>query len=324
MDALYLKSYKSGSLDKVIDKAYALLGHCLLCPRKCGVNRLAGEKGFCRTGARAKVHNYLSHRGEEPPVSGANGSGAIFFSNCNMACCYCQNYSFSQEGEGRQAGPEELAGYMLELQAEGCHNINLVTPTHVMPQILQALRIAVGRGLKIPLVYNTSGYELPEIISMLEGIVDIYLADMRYAKEQIAVRLSQAPGYPGYSRRSIKEMHRQVGIAYIDKTGIIKRGVIVRHLVLPNALSGTEEIMRFLSQELSPNTYVSLMSQYTPYYKAVNLPEISRRAGLEEYEKAIEAMHRAGLYNGWTQESGGLERFAGVNLKSNLTQADDK
>ncbi|MBM3250528.1 MAG: radical SAM protein [Candidatus Omnitrophica bacterium] len=311
----YLEACQNGNLTRLAEKASRMLESCAICPRNCRVNRRKGEKGYCKTALLPRVCSYMAHHGEEPPISGERGSGTIFFTHCNMACAYCQNYEFSQLGGGREADFEELAGMMIELQKSGCHNINLVTPTHVMPQILKALEIAISKGLKIPLVYNTGGYELPEMIRLLEGIVDIYLPDMRYADEEMSLKYSAAPEYPKYNQASVKEMHRQVGIAECDDNGIIKRGVIIRHLVLPENISGTEKIMCFISKELSKEAYISLMSQYTPYYRANEFKELSRRITLPEYEDTIEIMHKYGLYNGWTQESGGLERFAGIHIK---------
>lgn len=296
-----------------------MLRFCEICPRRCKVNRLKDEKGFCKTGLKPKVCSFLPHHGEEPAISGERGSGTIFFSNCNMGCVYCQNYEFSQLGQGREVEAEELADFMLQLQKMGCHNINLVTPTHVMPQILKALDMAIAAGLKIPIVYNTGGYELAEVIKLLEGIVDIYLPDMRYADSDMAIKYSSAPDYPKYNQDALKEMHRQVGIAEIDNHGIIKRGVIIRHLVLPDKIAGTDKIMRFIAQELSPDSYISLMSQYRPCYQANKFKEISRRLRAEEYEEAKEAMQKYGLSNGWIQESGGLERFAGTNIKPSVS-----
>jgi len=302
-------------LKKKAEQALKSLSSCSICPRKCRVDRIKGKLGFCKTGALARVCSYMPHHGEEPPISGSEGSGTIFFSHCNMACAYCQNYEFSQQGQGREVATEELAQFMLELQNLGCHNINLVTPTHVMPQILQALTIAIPKGLKIPIVYNTGGYELPEIIRLLEGIVDVFMPDMRYADSAVAKKYSAAPDYPKYNQEAVKEMQRQVGVAQIDNQGIIKKGVIIRHLVLPNKLSGTQKIMEFIARELSDDTYISLMSQYLPYYRAKEFPEISRRLTQQEYDEAKEIMHSLGLTNGWVQESYGLERFAGVNIK---------
>ena len=314
----YLESYQNGHLDSVINQSYKLLNSCSLCPRKCGVNRLNNEKGFCKTGLDPVVYSFLSHQGEEPPVSGKSGSGTIFFSNCNMACVYCQNYEFSQEGRGREVSPEVLAGYMLELQRLNCHNINLVTPTHVLPQILKALKTAVSEGLNIPLVYNTGGYESVEIIKLLDGIVDIYLADMRYGGNESSLKYSSAPDYPRYNQEAIREMRSQTGSDIIDKDGIIRRGLIIRHLVLPNNASGTEEVMRFISEEISKDSLVSLMSQYLPYHQAGEFKDISRRLTLKEYNNAKKIMKKYGLHGGWIQESYGLERFAGVNIKSVL------
>ena len=311
----YLNSYRSGQLERIIDSAFKMLESCSICPRKCGVNRLKDEKGFCKTGLKPRVYSFMAHHGEEPPISGKRGSGTIFFSNCNMNCAYCQNYEFSQQGRGREVDFEELSSMMLRLEEAGCHNINLVTPTHIMPQILKSLQLAISAGLKIPLVYNTGGYELPRVIKILDGIVDIYLADMRYAQEEPAVKYSSAPGYPGYNRESLKEMHRQVGVVETDSNGIIKKGLVIRHLVLPYKICGTEETMKFIKEELSPDTYISLMSQYLPYYKASSFKGISRRITKQEYREAKGILQKYGLHNGWIQESYGLERFAGVYIR---------
>lgn len=314
----YLDALKNGGLDKALNSTYKMLGSCSICPRRCRVNRLKNEKGFCQTGLKAKVCSYMPHHGEEPPISGTRGSGTIFFSHCNMSCAYCQNYEFSQGGEGREVSEKQLADFMLQLQTAGCHNINLVTPTHVMPQILQAIKIAANNGLDIPLVYNTSGYELAQVIALLNGIIDIYLADLRYADSFMSEKYSSAPDYPRQSQQALKQMHQQVGIAKLDSRGIIIKGVIIRHLVLPNNLSGTETLMKFIAEELSKETYISLMSQYMPCYKAHKFSEISRRITLKEYEGAQESMRAHGLYNGWTQEDTGLARFAGTYIKRNI------
>jgi putative pyruvate formate lyase activating enzyme len=262
----------------------------------------------------------MPHHGEEPPISGMRGSGTIFFSGCNMACVYCQNYEFSQLGQGSEVDIETLAEFMLQLQEMGCHNINLVTPTHVMPRILKSLAIALKRGFQLPLVYNTGGYELPEIIKLLDGIIDVYLVDMRYADSESAVKYSAAVDYPGYNQEAVKEMQRQVGTAEVDTEGIVKKGLIIRHLVLPGNLSGTAKLMRFISGEVSKDTYISLMSQYTPYFKAREFKELARRISYQEYEEAKGFMHKYGLYNGWTQDAGGLERFAGIHIKPSLNK----
>ena len=314
----YLDAAKNGKLDKITKQLYDTLESCVLCPRKCKVNRLKNNLGFCKTGLKPKVFSYLSHQGEEPPVSGTNGSGTIFFSNCNMACAYCQNYEFSQLGQGKEIGCEELAEFMMELQKASCHNINLVTPTHILPQILKALSIAISKGLNIPIVYNTSGYELPQIIKLLDGIIDIYLTDMRYGDKNSAVKFSCARDYPKYNQLSVIEMFKQVGIAQFNNNDIIERGLIIRHLVLPNNTSSTEEIMKFVYKKISPDIHISLMSQYLPYHKAIHFKEIDRRLKYEEYEEAKSILDKYGLHNGWTQESLGLERFAGVHIKSVL------
>jgi putative pyruvate formate lyase activating enzyme len=296
-----------------------MLSSCSICPRQCRVNRLNNQTGYCKTGLRARVYSSMLHHGEEPPISGSRGSGTIFFSGCSMACVYCQNFEFSQSlKRGKEVSTGELCDIMLALQKEGAHNINLVTPTHVMPQILAAVEQAAATGLVIPLVYNTGGYELPQMIDLLDGIVDIYLPDMRYADETHAVELSSAPDYPRLNRSSVLQMHRQVGVAKINREGIIERGLIIRHLVLPHGASGTDQTMRFIADELSPDTYISLMSQYQPCYKAGDNPKVSRRISLQEYEAAHDAMNACGLYNGWVQESGGLDRFLGTHIKSNI------
>lgn len=314
----YLDAYKNKTLHKKISETLELLENCAICPRKCKINRIKNEHGFCRTGRHAVVCSYFSHHGEEPPVSGTKGSGTIFFANCNMRCIYCQNFEFSQHSEGKEVTTEELASYMIALQKEGCHNINFVTPTHVMPQILEALKLAIEAGLNIPIIYNTSGYELPEIINILEGIVDIYLTDMRYSDNHMALKYSDAPDYPELNRKSTLEMFRQVNTAQFDINEIITRGLIIRHLVLPEDICGTEKILKFISEELTPETYISLMSQYHPCFEAAANPPLDRRITLDEYERAITLMEQYCLKNGWIQESGGLKRFAGTNIKRNI------
>ncbi len=275
---------------------------CELCPRRCGVNRLAGDRGFCHAGATAKVASYNVHHGEEPPISGSRGSGAIFFSYCTMRCVYCQNYPISQLGEGNDVTAKEFAGMMLKLEQKGCHNINLVTPTHYIPQILEALTIAVEEELNIPIVYNTSGFESVEALELLDGVVDIYLPDMRYADTAPARLYSSAADYPQLNRAAIKEMYRQVGDLILDEDGIAKRGLIIRHLVLPGNLAGTDGIMKVIAEEISRDTYVSLMSQYFPAYKAVGKPLLDRRITMDEYTAAQDIMEKYGLTNGWIQD----------------------
>ncbi len=283
------------------DIAYSYLESCRLCPRECGVNRLKGERGTCGVDARLWVSSYGPHHGEEPPLSGVNGSGTIFFTYCNLKCIYCQNYTISQLGEGDMISEEDLANIMLYLERLGCHNINLVTPTHFVPQILSGLVIAIEKGLNIPIVYNTSGYESLEVLKLLEGVIDIYLPDMRYSSEEYAIKFSNAPRYPEINRLAVKEMFRQVGNLVLDRNGIAKRGLIIRHLVMPDDISGTEEVLRFISEEISKDTYISLMAQYRPMYKAISFPPINRRISREEYKKAVEIAKILGLRNVWTQ-----------------------
>ena len=290
-------------LQNRIEAAYALLESCRVCPHECGVNRLKNDKlGFCRSGLNPVISSVSPHHGEEPPLSGRSGSGTVFFANCNLRCMYCQNYPISQMGYGTERTPGELACQMLWLQEQGCHNLNLVTPTHFMPQILKALGIAKERGFGLPIVYNTSGYESIDSLRLLDGIVDIYLPDMRYSDDAVALKYSLAPRYPAINRAAVKEMFRQVGNLALDENGIAKRGLIIRHLVLPNGLSGTEGVMRFLAGEISRDVYISLMSQYFPAYKATEHREINRKITAEEYEEARRIMEAYGLENGWVQE----------------------
>ncbi|PIQ90973.1 MAG: radical SAM protein [Candidatus Omnitrophica bacterium CG11_big_fil_rev_8_21_14_0_20_41_12] len=311
----YINLYKNGRLKEIADQLFSSLESCQICPRRCKVNRLDGKVGFCKTTKLPKIYSFMPHHGEEPPISGAKGSGTIFFSHCNMNCIYCQNYEFSQLGAGKEYTLEQLAQIMLKLQEEGCHNINLVTPTHVLPQILKSLELAIPQGLKIPLVYNTSGYESSEVIKLLDGIVDIYLADSRYGDNQIAKELSLASDYVEANQQALKEMHRQVGVAKFSDDGLIQRGLIIRHLVLPNGCSSTDKVMKFIAHQLSEDTYLSLMSQYLPYHKASTNSKINRRLKAVEYEEAKQILEKYHLLNGWIQESYGAERFAGVNIK---------
>jgi len=290
-------------LQERIEAAYQLLESCRVCPRECGVNRLKNDKlGFCRSGLNPVISSVSPHHGEEPPLSGTKGSGTIFFTNCNLRCVYCQNYPISQMGTGAERTTGELACQMLWLQEQGCHNVNLVTPTHFVPQILKAIGIALERGFRLPLVYNTSGYDSLESLKLLDGIVDIYLPDMRYSDDPTSLKYSIAPHYPEINRAAVKEMYRQVGNLVVDENGIAKRGLIIRHLILPCGLSGTERIMKFLAEEISKDVYISLMSQYFPAYKAHEFKELSRRITAEEYEKAYQIMQKYGLENGWVQE----------------------
>lgn len=282
-------------LVKRIKKAYEILEKCSICPRKCGVNRLKNEKGFCRVGKEPVISAYYLHFGEENVLVGSGGSGTIFFSHCNLACVYCQNYDISQLGAGTEISLERLAEMMIELQNQGCHNINFVSPTPYVPQILGSLPLAIKKGLNLPLVYNTNSYDSVETLKLLDGIVDIYMPDAKYALEEVGRRYSMVSNYPEVMKKAIKEMHRQVGDLEIDKRGIAIRGLLVRHLVLPGGLAGTKEIMRFLVKEISPSTFVNIMAQYHPCYKAEQFPPLDGSLSLLEHQKAVEIAKQAGL-----------------------------
>lgn len=293
--ATCLELYHSGELEERIRLATSLLRSCHLCPRRCGANRLEDELGACRTSCEAIISSYGPHFGEESPLVGRHGSGTIFFANCNLRCLFCQNYSVSQLGEGKKASKEELASMMLSLQAQGCHNINLVSPTHVIPQILQALEIAMESGLRLPLVYNSGGYDSVETLNILDGIIDIYMPDMKYSDERVARELSGIEDYPSVNRAAVKEMHRQVGDLKISAEGVAQRGLLVRHLVLPGGLAGTGEVVDFISREISPDTYTNIMAQYRPCYKAYDIPDLARPISTAEFQQAVELAHQAGL-----------------------------
>jgi putative pyruvate formate lyase activating enzyme len=289
--------------ERRVEEAYRLLESCRVCPRECGINRLQDDRlGFCRSGLNPVIASVSAHHGEEPPISGTRGSGTVFFANCNLRCIYCQNYPISQMGNGTERTPGELACQMLWLQEQGCHNVNLVTPTHFVPQILKAVSLAKERGFTLPIVYNTSGYDSVEALRLLDGLVDIYMPDMRYADNAVALRYSVAPHYVEINRAAVMEMYRQVGNLVMDGRGIALRGLLVRHLVLPGGLSGTESIMKFLAEEISRDVYISLMSQYFPAFKSGEHPEINRRITESEYDEAYEIRTRYGLRNGWVQE----------------------
>ncbi len=272
-----------------------MLEECCLCPRRCGVNRLAGESGKCHIATQVMVSSYGPHFGEEAPLVGRHGSGTIFFTYCNLRCVFCQNYAISQLGEGDAINREELARIMLSLQAMDCHNINLVSPTHVVPYILDALELAAGMGLYLPLVYNSGGYDSVETLELLDGIVDIYMPDMKYSDEKTAEQLSGIKDYPKVNKAAVREMHRQVGDLKLDEPGVAQRGLLVRHLVLPNRLAGTNEVVRFLAQEVSTNTYLNIMAQYHPGYKAFDIPLLSRPVNRQEFYEAIDLAHQQGL-----------------------------
>jgi putative pyruvate formate lyase activating enzyme len=287
----------TSELQRRVDQAWARLEDCDLCPRQCHVNRRQTTKGaVCRTGARAVVASFGPHFGEEKCLVGRHGSGTIFFSWCNLRCQFCQNYDISQLGEGRAVEPEEIAAMMLDLQERGCHNINFVTPSHVMPQILAAVAIAAEHGLRVPLVYNTGGYDLLTSLQLLDGVVDIYMPDVKYADAQLARKYSKVRDYPARNQAAVKEMHRQVGDLIVDENGIASRGLLVRHLVLPNAIAGTADIVRFLADKISPNTFLNVMDQYRPCFKAGSFPDLNRPISRNEYREAMRLAEVAGLH----------------------------
>jgi putative pyruvate formate lyase activating enzyme len=295
MPASYLRLQRRGKLHQRVEQAVAMLADCHLCPRDCGVDRLAGEVGTCRTGRQASVASFHAHFGEEAPLVGSHGSGTIFFSWCNLRCLFCQNYEISQLGEGEAVTPDTLAMMMLVLQKRGGHNINLVSPSHVVPQILEALELAIEYGLTIPLVYNTGGYDALATLALLDGIVDIYMPDMKYADAAIAQELSGIKDYPAHNRAAVKEMHRQVGDLTLDENGVASRGLLVRHLVLPEGLAGTADVVRFLATEISPQTYLNIMDQYRPCHKAHTRPPLDRPLTRQEYRQAVDLALAAGL-----------------------------
>jgi putative pyruvate formate lyase activating enzyme len=296
-EAAYLKLLGTGELQRRVEEARSMLEECRLCGRECRVNRLESSQGAaCRTGHKAVVSSFNAHFGEEAPLVGDHGSGTIFFTNCNLQCQYCQNYEISQMGEGREVEPEELAAMMLHLQGRGCHNVNFVSPTHVVPQILEALPCAAEKGLTVPLVHNTGGYDSLDALRLLDGIVDIYMPDMKYADEGTGRKYSKVKQYPQVNQAAVREMHRQVGDLVVDERGIAQRGLLVRHLVLPNGLAGTGEVVRFLSQEVSLNTYLNVMSQYRPTYKAHEHTEIDRPPSAGELQEAVDLAREAGIH----------------------------
>ena len=296
MDPSYLKAHREGILRERIAAALAILERCRLCPRHCEVNRLKGEQGVCQTGRQAIVSSHNAHFGEEDPLVGRGGSGTIFLTQCNLLCVFCQNYEISHMGEGAPVQAGDLADMMVTLQGQGCHNINFVTPTHVVPQLLEALPEAIERGLRVPLVYNCGGYEEVATLHLLDGLVDIYMPDFKFWDSQVAERYCKATDYPEKSRLAVKEMHRQVGDLTVDDMGIARRGLLIRHLVMPDGLAGTRDIMRFLATEVSKNTYVNVMSQYRPCGEAYRYRELQRMITVEEYREAVRMAHEEGIH----------------------------
>jgi len=305
----YERLENEGKFAQRIEQAYTIFEDCQLCPRGCGVNRKEGERGFCRGPYKPVIFSAQPHFGEEVSLVGKNGSGTIFFSNCNLRCIFCQNWPISHEGKGKELKDEDLANMMIHLQKIGCHNINLVTPTHVMPNILNATRIALKKGLRLPLVYNTSGYERLEILKILDGVVDIYMPDMKYMDADHAEKYSSgASDYPEVTKRAIIEMNRQVGELTVDERGIATRGLIIRHLVMPNRVAGTEKLLRWVAETLPKSTYVNIMAQYHVEYKAFDYPKIARGITVQEFLEAMEWAENFGLTN-LDPKSVALKRF---------------
>jgi putative pyruvate formate lyase activating enzyme len=296
--APYRDLHASGELRRRGEELWSRMAECDLCPRECGAARIEGEEGFCQSTANLEVASHHAHFGEERPLVGRGGSGTVFLTNCGLRCVFCINWEISQGGEGRRRSVEALAGMMLDLQRRGCHNINIVTPTHYSPHILLALDVAAGRGLRLPLVYNTCGWERRDVLELLDGVVDIYLPDCKYAEGAMAERYSSgAETYPELTRVALLEMHRQVGVAKPASDGLMYRGLMIRHLVMPGGVGGTREVIRWVAANLPKDTYFNLMSQYRPVYRAFDYPEISRRITREEYTRAIAWAREAGLTN---------------------------
>ena len=301
MKPCYLDLYRSGELDERIEKLNEILTDCHLCPRECRVNRAEGEKGYCKSAREMVVSSIGPHFGEENELVGRGGSGTIFLSHCSLGCLYCQNFEISHLGQGKVISTEELARGMLRLQSIGCHNINFVTPTHFTPQIVEGIEVAIEKGLKIPIVYNCGGYEKVETLRLLEGIVDIYMPDVKYSEAGPAKKFSNALHYFEVCRKALKEMHRQVGDLEVSEEGIAERGLLIRHLVLPNNLAGSEAVLRFIAEKLSRESYVNIMPQYRPMYKASLYPEINRAPRLGEFNEALQMAEELGLHRGFSK-----------------------
>lgn len=285
-----------------IKKLYQLMEKCSLCPRNCGINRLKGKIGACRTGKDFKVASINLHFGEEPPISGEKGSGTIFFTNCNLNCVFCQNYPISQLGNGNSITTQELADKMIDLQNKGANNINLVTPTHVYPMVAETIFIAKEKGLKIPVLSNCGGYESKEVLELMEPFIDIYMPDMKYSSNTMAKQYSKIDNYVENNRIAIKEMYRQKGILNFDNNDLATKGILIRHLVLPNNIAGSKETFEFVANEISEDTYMSIMAQYHTANISHTIEELNRKVTKEEYDKVLKDFDNAGLYNGWLQE----------------------
>ncbi|MDD5082185.1 MAG: radical SAM protein [Dehalococcoidales bacterium] len=313
MEPGYVALYRSGELERRAERLEARLAVCDICPRECRVDRLNGELGFCHSAYLPIVAAVCAHHGEEPVLSGSRGSGTVFLGNCNMRCVYCQNHQISQDWqrqESNEMSAHTLAQRMLYLQDElGCHNINFVSPSHFVPQLVRSVLEAVPLGLRLPLVYNTNGYDSVTTLKELDGVMDIYLPDLRYASDARASEFSQAPHYVSRAREAIKEMYRQVGDLLVDENGLAQRGLIIRHLILPNGLAGSEESLAWIARELSPTVSLSIMSQYSPQYRAPGVPLLSRIISRAEYETVLGLLDRLGLENGWVQQMGASDNY---------------
>lgn len=291
----YIRTRAEGTLDKRANELEGMLRSCTLCPRQCGVDRLSGSLGYCRAPADLLISSVFAHYGEEAPLVGVGGSGTIFLTHCNLKCLFCQNYEISMGGDGTLYSHKRLAAAMIELQRRGCHNINLVTPTHYVPQILKGLALAIDAGLSVPLVYNCGGYESLDVVRALDGIVDIYMPDIKFLNADLAKRYCNAPDYPEVVKEVTKEMQRQVGDLVTDDSGIAHRGLLIRHLVMPTLRENTREALTFIRNEISPNAFVNVMAQYHPCYQAFDHPEIARRPTMKEYTEAVEYARKIGL-----------------------------
>lgn len=308
----YIPLFESGELKRRVDALNLRLSACDICPRKCSVDRKDNKLGYCHSGPGVEISSYCDHHGEEPALSGTRGSGTIFFSHCNLKCVYCQNHQISQDSDSssRNIDTQDLAGIMLHLQNTlGCHNINLVSPTHYVPQIVDAVYQAVPMGLRIPLVYNTNAYDATSTLRMLDGIIDIYLPDIKYSSDQCARKFSNAKGYVAYSRAAIKEMYRQVGNLITESSGIAARGLIVRHLILPNDIAGSKDSLNWIVRKLSNKVALSIMAQYYPCHKAVTEPLLSRTISPQEYRQVADIIENLDMENGWFQEMDSTDHY---------------
>ena len=312
LEPSYLALYHSGELERRVKTLEARLAACDICPRECGANRLEGKLKFCHSAYLPIVSSVCAHHGEEPALSGNRGSGTIFFGNCNMRCVYCQNYQISQDHRTQRANEmdfQTLAQTMLNLQNQGCHNINFVSPSHFVPQLVRAVFEAVPMGLRLPLVYNTGGYDSLKTVKELDGIIDIYIPDLRYASDKWSKQFSKAPDYVSHARAAIREMYRQVGNLVVNESGIAQRGLIVRHLILPNSLAGSRESLTWLAHEISPDVTVSIMAQYYPTHHAPKILSLARKITQAEYNEVVDLVNSLGLENGWLQEIGSSENY---------------